>query len=84
VKFTLMQTSTGNDFLSQQYILDETAGLGTGALLIKDVLGRTIVGGDDVYVLKPAAVEYGKEIAGREWTLEVPRLDMFIGGNGLT
>jgi hypothetical protein len=84
IKFTVMQTSSSNDFLSTQMALDEVTGLGTGVAMLRDGLGRTVVMGADAYLLKPAQVQYGKEIAGREWTLEVPKLEVFIGGNGLT
>lgn len=80
VKVTLMQTSSSNDFLSRQMIDDEATGLGTGPLLVKDGLGSTIAGCDDAYLLKPANIEYGKEIVAREWTFECPALDMFVGG----
>jgi hypothetical protein len=84
VKFTLMQSSSANDYLSAQYQLDEATGAGTGVVAIKDTLGRTVVMGADAYIIKPAAVSYGKELEAREWTIEVPQLDMFIGGNGAT
>jgi hypothetical protein len=84
VKFTLMQTSSSNDYLSSQMNLDEATGAGTGVLQIKDALGRTVITGADAYIMKPAPVQYGKELAGREWTLEVPQLDVFVGGNGVT
>lgn len=84
VKITLMQTSSSNDFLSAQASLDETTGANTGALQVKDGGGRTVLSGADAFISKPAVVEYGKEIAGREWTLEVPQLDVVIGGNGPT
>jgi hypothetical protein len=84
VKFTLMQSSSSNDYLSTLMILDEATGAGTGVWATRDNLGRTVVSGADCFILKPATVEFGKEMLGREWTLKVPQLDMFIGGNGLT
>lgn len=85
IKFTLMQTATANDYLSSQIIIDERTGGGTGAALIQDGGGRTLVNGADCYVLRPATIEFAKgEILGREWTLKVPQLDVFIGGSGLT
>lgn len=80
VKVTLMQTSMSNDFLSRQMVDDEATGLGAGPLLIKDNFGKTLAGCDDAYLMKPANIEYGKEIVGREWTFECPSLDMFVGG----
>lgn len=84
IKFTLMQTSSSNDFLSSLLAIDEATGAGTGAAQVRDLLGRTVAAGADCYVLKPASVQYGKDMQGREWTIEVPQLDLFIGGNGLT
>lgn len=81
VKVTLMQTSSSNDVLSAALAQDEATGLATGVLQIKDNLGRMLAGCNDAYLLKPAMVEFGKEIAGREWTFECPSLDVFVGGN---
>lgn len=80
VKVMLMQTSSSNDFLSRQMIDDEATGLGTGPLQVKDGLGTTLAACTDAYLLKPANIEYGKEIVGREWTFECPSLDMLVGG----
>ncbi|MFZ5440462.1 MAG: phage structural protein [Myxococcota bacterium] len=84
IKFTLMQTSSSNDYLSAQAAADELTGSNTGVVQIKDGLGRTLINGADAYVLKPAVVEFGKELTTREWTIEVPQLDVTIGGNGPT
>lgn len=79
--FTVMQTSPTNDFLSSEAAIDEATGLGPGALMLKDSLGTTLWAGDGAYLLKPAEVEYGKEVMAREWTFEIPILDGFVGGN---
>lgn len=80
VKLVLMQTSSTNDFLSGVAVNDEATGLGQGPLSIKDSLGTTVALCNDAYVLKPAEINFGKEIEAREWTFECPSLDMWVGG----
>jgi hypothetical protein len=80
VKMTFMQTSLSNDFLSTKHAQDEASGKGTGVFQLVDSMGFTQVLGADAYVLKQAEVQFGNEILGREWTLEVPDLDMLVGG----
>ena len=82
VKLTLMQTSQGNDILSAALAADELTKLGTGTLMVKDSSGRTLLQSKDAWVKKPATVEFGKEIGGREWTLVCGNLEIVnIGGN---
>lgn len=81
VSVTLMQTSPSNDVLSAALAIDELGGDGTGALLVKDLSGRTIVEAESAWVTKPPGAEFGNEVGSREWTLETGRLDMTIGGN---
>lgn len=80
VEFHLMQTSASNDLLSAAMIEDENFGTGTGALLIRDVLGTTIVNGDQCFLEKPADSEFAKEAGERVWKVIVPDMAMFVGG----
>lgn len=80
-KLTLMQSSLGNDILSNKLAIDEQTNLGTGPLMIKDLSGRTLVHSDEAWVKKPAPIQFGKEVSGWAWELECADLDVFAGGN---
>lgn len=81
ITVTLMHTSPSNDVLSALHNQDYLTGVPPGAVLLSDGLGRTVLGGDDAFILKPADVEFDKQVTGRQWTLMVPRLDGTIGGS---
>jgi hypothetical protein len=76
-----MQTSAANDLLSQQHTLDELTNAGTGELQIKDASGRTLLTAAEAWVKKFATVELGKELGGREWSIECGSINVFVGGN---
>lgn len=79
--FILQQTSPSNAILSALATLDEQTGVPAGASYLRDLLGTTVLGGDESYVLKPASSPFAKEMQGREWTVIVPRLDGVVGGS---
>jgi hypothetical protein len=83
ITLTLMQTSQSNAILSALAAQDEAApgGAPAGAAVVKDLLGTTLLGGDQAYVLKPAASSFGKELEGREWIVVVPKLEGVVGGS---
>ena len=81
VVVTLMQTSSGNDALSALLLADEATRAGIGALIMKDNSGATLAFGSDAWVRKAADVVMGKEVESREWTLDIGRLEVFVGGN---
>lgn len=84
VSFTLLPTSASNDFCSGQIVADELLGITVGAMLCRDLNGRDLFGGDDAFLDGPPKVTYQTgEVAGRQYTLIVPRLRMFVGGYGL-
>lgn len=78
---TLQQTSVSNDVLSALAAADEAGGVGTGALLIKDLNGSTLLSAPVAWIKKVADVEFGKELGTREWTFETGEFVMFVGGN---
>lgn len=80
ITFTLMQTSPSNQILSALASQDESAGVPAGAALVKDLLGTTVLGGDQAFIRKPAASSFGKELEGREWVVVVPKLEGVVGG----
>jgi hypothetical protein len=82
--FTLMQTSITNDALSALAKLDEESNNGIGAVLLKDLGGRTLCEAGTGWIQKPADVELSNEILGREWVVETDDVGMLIGGTDLT
>lgn len=70
VEVTLLQSSQSNDTLSQIAQADEVGGQGVYPLMIKDLLGTTLVSAPFAWVKKLADVEDGKEIVDRAWTLD--------------
>ncbi len=79
--FQLIQTSASNDILSAFAITDELTNAGILPLLIKDNLGTTILAAAQAWIVKPANVEYARDIVNREWMIDCSSIDMFIGGN---
>ena len=80
VVVTLQAESPSNDDFSAAALLDETTGLGTGPLLVKNLNGTTIYEAQVAWVGKPADGEYAKDATTREWTLECEVLRMYSGG----
>lgn len=81
IVITLMQGSPGNDILSSLHNTDLLTGVPPGAALVKDSLGRTLIGGPNCYLSKLPDTQYGKDYQGREWTIIVPKLEGVVGGN---
>jgi hypothetical protein len=81
IVITLLQTSRSNAMLSQQHTLDIVTGAGVAEFILKDLLGTTLVDAAEVWVKKYAKIELGKEILGRQWTLEAKKLNIFVGGS---
>lgn len=81
VTLTLKQTSASNDTLTQIHEQDETLNDGVGILSIVDASGRTIVAVPEAWILKPADVEFAKEIVAREWTFDCAKFSPKVAGN---
>ncbi len=81
VTLTLMGSAISNAILSALAAADELAGTGIGPLFIKDLGGTTILSAGNAWIEKIPNVEFGKELANREWVLACEALDMNIGGN---
>ena len=81
IDITLLQTSKDNDALS---ILNQVF-LKTGVMFpfaFDDASGRTIAAGASAAFRKFPDVSYNKDgVETRVWTLFVPHLEIFIGGN---
>lgn len=85
VTLTLQQTSPANDFLSTLFNLDIlTCGGRIGPILIQDLCGETIFSASQCWVVKPADLEFSKEITNRAWQLQTGAPGVYnIGGNVL-
>jgi hypothetical protein len=78
---TLAQTSPSNDVLTGFARNDELTNTGIVPVTVKDLSGRSTYVAAFGWVKKPPTGEFGKEIADREWALDLADLDVFTGGN---
>lgn len=81
ITLTLMQTSPSNDILTGIYLLDRTANAGIVPIVVKDLLGRTVIGTAYGWIRKPPSVEFSKEVSNREWVFDCAEMEGFVGGN---
>lgn len=81
LKLTLKQTSSSNDVLSAKQALDESGGVGYGAMLLKDLGGSTVASCEQAWIKKLPTVGLGKEEGTREWEIDLGELNLFAGGN---
>lgn len=81
VTLNLAQSSQVNDLLSARMALDELTGLGTAPLLVKDIVGTTLITAQSAWLKKPADAEFGKEVSEREWIFVCDELLMLVGGS---
>ena len=82
-KITLMQTSLGNNLLSQMLnagLLDPN-GNDIGTFQVRDRSGTALAHGDKAWVEAFPTFKRGAEAGTVEWTLEIAQLDMQIEGN---
>ena len=71
VTISLQQTSPGNAYLSTLFSMDTlTCGGTIGPILIQDLCGETLFMAAQAWVVKPADVEFSKEISTRAWQIE--------------
>lgn len=80
VVIRLLQTSASNDVLSG-FMIADIAGNIPQDLIIKDLSGTSIMTGVQSSIPKFANSGYSEDPINREWTIKVPRLLSFIGGN---
>lgn len=80
VTLTLQQSSPSNDILSAHAVTDELTGLNTGALLIKDLQGTTLLTAEAAWVKKQPVSEFGNELSDREWVFTCAELLIVTGG----
>lgn len=77
---TLQQTSDSNTALSVIAELDQQANAGVVPVLIKEIGGETIIVSGRGWVRKIPVAEYGKEVANREWVIDMADVKPFVGG----
>lgn len=84
VTVRLLQGSVFNSLLSAAAKLDRRVGGGIKPLMIKDLLGNTLVLAEHAWIRKIAPSPFAKEAGEREWVFDCADLDPFVGGSALT
>jgi Protein of unknown function (DUF3277) len=71
VTISLQQTSPANLYLSGLFQMDTlTCGGTIGPIMVQDLCGETLFMASQAWVVKPADVEFAKEISTRAWQIE--------------
>lgn len=81
VTVTLMQTSAGNDLLSELRDADKASGANVFSVMIKDGSGRTIVTAAEAWIRKVPNSEFSDQKTDRPWILDSAVLIHKLGGN---
>lgn len=82
VKITLLQTSNGNDVLTQLHQADEQSPGGAyTSMVIRDLEGTSLFVMENAWIKKQPDVAFGREVGSREWSLESDDCRYNIGGN---
>jgi hypothetical protein len=81
VTITLSQSSPSNDDLMAMLTADELTGAGALPLLLRDASGSTVCSAASSWIVKPAQVEFGRNVTNRQWQIRCAVLSMFVGGN---
>jgi len=86
VTVTLQQTSPANDFLSAMFMVDAlTCGGRIGPILVQDLCGDTLFAASEAWIVKPADIEFGKEVTTRAWAIHTGAPGVYlVGGNAMT
>jgi hypothetical protein len=79
----LMQSSDGNDLLSQLSNRDRNGpnGAGVGPFLVRDQNGRSVYRAASCWIRRAPNVSFGREAGSREWTIRLAKLERVDGGN---
>lgn len=81
VTITLMNGSASNDVLSVAWNTDRVSNSGKGALLVKDLSGRTLWQAKNAWVRQMPSQGFGKDAENREWVMDCDELAGQAGGN---
>lgn len=79
---TLAQGSPTNDALSTKVASSVRNFFPAGPLQLRDLNGTTYVNSKDAFLEKFAKVEFGTDLAGRQWTFVLPNAILIPGGDG--
>jgi hypothetical protein len=79
-EITLLKSSMSNDLLSAQAILDRATGQGVVPVQVKDGNGLAVAAARNVWIIKVADLERGKELGDVTWILETDKLSIVQGG----
>lgn len=81
VTITLQQTSPSNAFLSGLFEMDTlTCGGTIGPILVQDLCGSTLFMAAQAWVVKPADMEFAKEVGTRAWQIETGAPSVYLVG----
>jgi hypothetical protein len=79
VTISLQQTSPANAYLSTLFSMDTlTCGGTIGPILVQDLCGETLFMASQAWVVKPADVEFSKEISTRAWQIETGAPSVYL------
>lgn len=84
IKIKLLQTSLGNNILSQlrRLALDSVNGADVGVFELRDRSSGVLVAhADKAWVMKPPTVARAREVGEVEWTLRAAHMDLDPSGN---
>lgn len=83
VSLTLMQTSSGNAFLSAIHNGDILlpGGSGVAPILVRDKQGKSLFTSPEAWIIKDPDLKYGKEAGTVVWDFGVHQPASFVGGN---
>ncbi len=76
VKFKLKQNSSSNLLMTGLVTAQENGAFLPVFVQVKNTEGGELISGTQGYVLRPASMQFGKELGINEWTVVVERLDM--------
>jgi hypothetical protein len=83
ITVTLQQSSPSNDDLSTMHNADKLTGIGQQSVMVKDLRGTLLVSASEAWLEKFADISIGKEIEGREWTIDCMKLRVVSVGSAL-
>lgn len=81
ITIPLIQTSQGNDVLSQIHELDRQRGTGRLTLTLKDGSGQSVFSSDEAYITSFPEVGFSGEIEYRTWSFFCQTTTFHVGGN---
>lgn len=80
LKFTLLQTSDSNQYMSALALIDEQSNAGAVPVMVRDNLGKSVFLAESAWIKKMATSTFSKSIESREWVMETDTLVMNVGG----